>query len=74
MTALSADRKTPQRDGVDSVHPLAASTTIYAGSMVALDASGDAKPATKAADTVIIVDLSALTAWQKPTCAICWVR
>ena len=53
--ALSADRRTPRYqapDGPVSRYKLKASTTIYAGSMVMLDASGLAVPATKAANHV----------------------
>lgn len=53
--ALSADRRTPRYetpDGPVARYKLKASTTIYAGSMVMLDASGLAVPATKAASHV----------------------
>lgn len=49
MAALTADRNTVRRDGVEFGDPVAASTVIYAGSMVALNASGDAVPASAAA-------------------------
>jgi len=39
------DRATPEREGHRYVDPLAASTTIYAGAMYMLDASGNAVPA-----------------------------
>lgn len=45
MSALTADRNTPRRDGVQFGDPVAAATTIYAGAMYALDASGNAVPA-----------------------------
>lgn len=51
MTALAQDRLTPQFGTPDSVQPLllsfpvAASTTIYGGSLVATDANGRAVPA-----------------------------
>lgn len=51
MTALTKDRKAPQYGSPDDVLPklvslpMAASTIIYAGSMVASDASGNAVPA-----------------------------
>ncbi len=48
MAALTADRPTPYREGVDNVYPVVASTTIYAGALVALDGAGNAKPASKA--------------------------
>lgn len=37
MTALTADRDTPQRSGERRVLPMKAAVVIYAGSMVALD-------------------------------------
>lgn len=45
MTALAADRNTPRRDGDLVTYPVAASTTIYAGALVVMDA-GYAKPGT----------------------------
>lgn len=46
MAALTADRKTARRDPETSErHGVAASTTIYAGSIVAVNASGYAVPA-----------------------------
>jgi hypothetical protein len=51
MTAAAADRKAPQYGTPDSVLPylinlpVAATTTIYAGTLVASDASGNAVPA-----------------------------
>lgn len=44
MTALAADRNTAQRIARDFSDPMAASVKIYAGSLVVLDASGNAKP------------------------------
>lgn len=44
MTALTRDRNTLRRDGIKFVDPVAASTLIYAGSLVCLDASGNAVP------------------------------
>lgn len=46
--ALSADRNTPTKDGVEFVYPCAASKTFYAGALVVLDTSGNAEPATAA--------------------------
>ncbi|MBE7419836.1 MAG: DUF2190 family protein [Ideonella sp.] len=40
MTALAADRATPSRDGREMSFPVAAATKIYAGALVALNASG----------------------------------
>lgn len=44
MTALAADRNTPQRSGDRRDIPVAASTLIYAGALVAINASGYAVP------------------------------
>lgn len=44
MTALSKDRQTPYRTGEDVLDPVAAAAQIFAGSLVVLDASGNAKP------------------------------
>lgn len=52
MTALTADRNTPRRDGVQVADPLAAGVVIYTGSMYALDATGAAMPATAAGNAV----------------------
>lgn len=53
MTALTKDRPTAQRAGDLVADPLAASATIYAGSMYVLDGLGDATPATAAATTPV---------------------
>lgn len=42
--ALTKDRDTKRRDGVQFSHPLAAATVIYAGALVALNAAGNAVP------------------------------
>ena len=42
MTVLAADRDTPVRDGLLFEFPVAATTKIYAGAIVMLNASGDA--------------------------------
>jgi len=52
--ALSADRKTPMRDGESIGLQVAASTKIYAGGMVAKNASGYAVPAADAANLVVM--------------------
>jgi len=44
MAALTADRNTPRRDGESISLPVAASKKIYAGALVARDASGYATP------------------------------
>lgn len=46
--ALSADRNTPRRAGVQFRDPVAAAKVIYAGALYALDASGNAIPAVAA--------------------------
>jgi len=45
MTALSSDRLTSYREGIELDFPVAANTKIYAGSMVCADADGYAAPA-----------------------------
>ncbi len=52
--ALSADKKTPMRDGESIELQVAASTVIYAGGMVAKNASGYAVPAADAANLVVM--------------------
>ncbi|NMZ73400.1 hypothetical protein HBO32_09845 [Pseudomonas nitroreducens] len=42
--ALTKDRNTPRRDGKQLNDPVAANVKIYAGSLVCLDASGNAVP------------------------------
>lgn len=44
MTALAADRNTPTRENTFYRDPVAAATTIYAGALVCLDASGNLVP------------------------------
>lgn len=46
--ALTADRNTKRRDGVMYSDPVAAATRIFAGSIVCLDASGNAVPGSTA--------------------------
>ncbi|MBB4819244.1 hypothetical protein HNP29_002634 [Pseudomonas alcaligenes] len=46
--ALTKDRNTSRRDGVQYSDPLAANARIYAGSIVCLDASGNAVPGSTA--------------------------
>lgn len=48
MPALTQDRNTPQRFGDTFNHPVAASSVIYAGSIVVLNAAGDAVAASTA--------------------------
>lgn len=49
MTALTKDRNTKRRDGVQFSDPVAASTKIYAGSIVCINASGYAVPGSTSA-------------------------
>lgn len=44
MAALTQDRNTPEREANFLVLPMAAGATIYAGSLVAVNASGQAVP------------------------------
>lgn len=44
MTALTKDRNTVRRDGVQHSDPVDGATRIYAGSLVCLNASGNAVP------------------------------
>ena len=48
MTALSADRNTPERSGGRRRIAVAAATVIYAGAMVAVNVAGNAVPVTTA--------------------------
>jgi hypothetical protein len=50
--ALSADRQTPGRDGVQFEYPCTAGVTCYAGALIVLDAAGNAKPGTVAAGEI----------------------
>jgi hypothetical protein len=49
MAALTKDRATPYRDGIEIEFPVAANTKIYAGSLVCANASGYAVPASDSA-------------------------
>jgi hypothetical protein len=48
MAALTADRNTPRRDGVQFSRPVAATAHIYAGAIACLSATGYATPGTVA--------------------------
>lgn len=48
MTALAKDRNTVRRDGVQYSDPVAASTRLFAGALVCLNASGYAVPGSTA--------------------------
>ena len=52
MTALTADRATPERGSDDFSYPVAAAKTLYAGSLCVLDASGNCEPGTTATGKV----------------------
>jgi hypothetical protein len=45
MSALTRDRATPYREGIEVEYPVAADTKIFAGSLVCANASGLAAPA-----------------------------
>jgi predicted RecA/RadA family phage recombinase len=45
MSALTRDRATPYREGIEVEYPVAANTKIYAGSLVCVNATGYAVPA-----------------------------
>jgi predicted RecA/RadA family phage recombinase len=45
MSALTRDRATSYREGIEVEFPVAATTKIYAGSMVCVNAAGYAAPA-----------------------------
>jgi hypothetical protein len=45
MAALTKDRATPYREGVEVAYPVAAAVKIYAGSLVCANTSGYAAPA-----------------------------
>lgn len=45
MTALTKDRTTPYREGIEVEYPVAANTKIYAGSLVCVNANGYVVPA-----------------------------
>lgn len=54
MTALSADRNTPERDGQEFAFDVAASVVCRAGGIAVLDASGNVKPAVAATGLVCV--------------------
>lgn len=45
MAALSKDRATPYREGIEVAYPVAAAVKIYAGSLVCANGGGFAAPA-----------------------------
>jgi hypothetical protein len=48
MAALTRDRNTPEKEGKLLALPMAAATTIYAGSLVVINAAGYAAPGSTA--------------------------
>ena len=52
--ALTADRETQHRDGVNLTFDVAASTKIYGGSLVSINAAGTAIPAADTASTKVV--------------------
>lgn len=54
MAALTKDRNTPRATGDLDSYPVLASTTIFAGSLVVLDANGWARPGTEATGLVAV--------------------
>lgn len=53
MVALAKDRNTASREATDFVHPVAAAAKIFTGSIVMLNAAGDAVPASAASELTI---------------------
>ena len=45
MSALTRDRATPYREGIEIEYPVAANTKIFAGALVCVNATGYAAPA-----------------------------
>jgi len=54
MAAATAQINTPERQGKVTAYPLAAATTIFAGTLVALDSSGNAVPASDTAGLRVV--------------------
>lgn len=54
MSAATAEINTPERPGTTTSYPVAASTTIYAGTLVALNSSGYALPAADTAGLRVV--------------------
>ncbi|MGV1823737.1 hypothetical protein GOZ89_10685 [Agrobacterium vitis] len=54
MTALTADRNTPQRTGDNRNFQVKGATTVFAGAMVALDPNGMLVPANSLANLKIV--------------------
>jgi len=56
MTQLTEGRLTPRRNGDQVGHPVAAATKLYAGALLALNATGFAVTATAAGNNVVGVN------------------
>lgn len=54
MAAATAEINTPERPGLTTSYPVAASTTIYAGTLVALNSAGNAIPAADTAGLRVV--------------------
>jgi hypothetical protein len=54
MSGLTSDRATAYREGIEIDFPVAASTKIYAGSMVCVNADGYATPAADTSGLVFV--------------------
>jgi hypothetical protein len=54
MAALTAERKTPRREGHSRHVDVAASTKCYAGGIAVADSSGDAEPGTTATGKTVL--------------------
>ena len=54
MTRATKALPTPERDGVFDSYPVKAAATIWAGTIVALDATGYAVPASKTAGLTVV--------------------
>lgn len=54
MAALTKDRDTKMRAGDIYVHPVKAATKIFAGSLVCLDAAGNAQPGAVATTLIAV--------------------
>lgn len=54
MAALTADRYTKHRDGLITAHPVKASTEVFKGSLVCVDATGYAVPGADSAGLTFV--------------------
>lgn len=60
MTALTANRNTPNREGYSFEYPVAASVCCYAGALAVLDSSGNVKPGVTATGLIPVGRFEAL--------------